>query len=99
MSAPAVRVASFTPASSQDRRTGLVGYLVIDVHGLLRLQSITVRRTARGKLQLGFPERIDRHGVRHAIACPRNREARRHIESLVFEQLNLVHGTVEDELC
>lgn len=83
----AVRVVAFTLASSWECRSGLLGYLVLEIEGLIVLEAVTVRRTKRGELTLSFPERIDAQGVRHAIVCPRDRAARHQIEHSVFQQL------------
>lgn len=99
MSDSALRIVSVVQANRSDQRRGLLAFVIVEIDGLLRIAGVAVRRTKRGELTLSFPERIDAQGVRHAIVCPRNREARRHIESLVFEQLNLAQGAVEDELC
>lgn len=95
----ALRITAFRPADRAERQSGLLGYLVLEIEGLIVLEAVTLRRTRNGTLHLSFPERFDAQGHRHPIVRPRNRDARRGIEKLVFEQLNLAHGAVEDDLC
>lgn len=94
-----LRVIEIKRPSARTQRSGLLAWITVELGDLVRIENITVRRTTTGMLTLSFPERIDAHGVRHAIVCPKNREARRRIEKLVFEQLNLAPEAAEDELC
>ena len=89
MNAPAiVRVVAFSPASPADRRTGLLGWVVLEIASILRL-SVAVRRTLRGRLSLSFPERTDPHGKKHDVARPVHDGARRQIEREVFAALGM----------
>jgi DNA-binding cell septation regulator SpoVG len=93
----AVRVVAFTLASSWECRSGLLGYLVLELEGLLVLEAVTLRRTKSGTLLLSFPERIDAQGHRHPIVRPRNRAARHHIERAVLAQISISHPQLTEE--
>jgi len=86
-SSPHFKLSSFTPGSSRDVRAGLLGWIVVEFGGLARLDGITLRRTAAGRLTLSFPERRDRSGKRHAVVRPLDSDARQEIERQVLDQL------------
>jgi len=76
------------PAPDEDRQRGLLGFLSF-TYGALILDGVVVRRTAGGRLTLSFPSRRDRLGKLHSIVCPRDEQARLHIERSIFRQINL----------
>ena len=78
----------FTPASSADVQTGLLGWVAL-VYGELRLDGIAVRRARDGDLVLSFPARRDRQGRDHAYLRPRDEAARREIEAQVLAAIDL----------
>jgi hypothetical protein len=86
MNAPELRIESWTSASSDDVRSGLLGYLSIR-YGPLLLDGITLRRTADGHLALSFPARTDRAGRRHAYIRPVDAAGRAQIEAAVLAQV------------
>jgi hypothetical protein len=53
----------------------------------LELDSVTLRRTAAGRLALSFPERKDCSGRRHPLVPPLSDGARVDLEAQVFELL------------
>jgi len=81
-----VRVLTYVRGSADDEREGLLGYLCV-AYGALVLDSIVLRRTARGEHALSFPARTDRAGHRHAYVRPADDEARREIEAEILWQL------------
>ena len=84
-----IRVISSSPASISQRARGLLGWLVIEVDGLFRVDGTTLRRTRDGRLTLSFPVRHDSTGRQHSIVRPTDAAARREIESQVFAALGL----------
>ena len=76
----------FTPCSSTDQQRGLLGYLQFQ-HGSVRLDSVALRRTRRGRLELSYPERARGHGKRFPIFCPADDEARQGLEAAVLAVL------------
>lgn len=85
-------IASWSPASQQDRTDGLLGFVQVRVGGTMLLDCIAVRRTRAGKLTLSYPERTDRYGVRHAVIRPINDAVRLRIEHAVFSAIGLTEG-------
>ena len=69
-----------------------MGWISCDLNGLLRLDSIGLRRTADGGYTLSFPARRDAEGKRHFYVRPVHDDARREIEFLIFKSLNFEEG-------
>src|SRR5688572_2413078 len=82
-----VRSIVFTPASPADRELGLIAYVRCIVGNSLQLDGLTVRRTAEGRLMVGFPKRRDAQGRQHSIVNPINAEARAAIEDAILRAL------------
>ncbi len=80
----------FTAASEDQVLTGLLGFVSATVNDTLRLEGLTLRRTAMGKLTISYPARADRHGVEHRFFAPVNEEAKRHVEGQILAALG--HG-------
>lgn len=78
---------AFVAASESDRSNGLLGYLSFVLGETLRIDGVTVRRTAAGRITLSFPQRTDRQGRQHAIVHPIDRDAQLRIERTVLEML------------
>jgi hypothetical protein len=78
-----VDVIRFSPASLTEQARGLLAYLTLVVNGL-RIDGLTLRRTARGHLNISYPERVDAAGRRHALIWPLAPEVRAAIEERVF---------------
>ena len=78
-----------TPASLPDRHAGLLGWIACVLNQGVRLDGITLRRTADGRLTLSFPERRDATGGRHPYFRPCDEEARRVLEGQIFGALGL----------
>lgn len=86
MHVPEIRIRSWMRGTLADRRAGLLGYVDIVVSGL-RIDGVTMRVTADGRLSLSFPSRINKRGERQAIVRPLDDRARRAIEAAVLSQL------------
>ena len=80
-----IRIRTWVRGTADDERAGLMGWLSI-FYGDVVIDGIAVRRTAAGRMALGFPERVSKRGERHSIVFPINAEARREIEAEVFRQ-------------
>ena len=76
----------FTPCSKADQQRGLLGYIQFQ-HGSVRLDSVALRRTRRGRLELSYPERTRGKGKRYPIFCPASDEAREGLEAAVLASL------------
>ena len=83
----AVSEVSFTSASREERRTGLLGWVAVVINGALKIDGLTVRQTREGRLALSFPARRDRQDRVHFVVRPISDEARRTIERQVLAQL------------
>jgi hypothetical protein len=88
-----VRVVTFTTASLRERRTGLLGYITLEVGGLLAVDGVALRLTRDGRLRLSFPERTDRSGPRRSLIRPVDAAARDFIEAAVLAALGYPTAT------
>jgi hypothetical protein len=79
----------FTSAPPEEGRTGLLGYVAATINGRLRIDGITLRRTADGRLAIAFPARRDAAGRQHPYVRPVDDAARREIELQIFAALGL----------
>lgn len=80
---------SFTPASPDEVRRGLAGYVTLCFADLLLLDGVTLRVTDTGRHALSFPCRTDSQGRRHPYFRPQDDRARRIIEDAVFNVLGI----------
>jgi hypothetical protein len=90
-----VRVISgvgFTPATDDDAKRGLLGYVTCTFADLLLLDGLTLRVTAAGEHRLSFPARTDNQGKRHPYFRPFDDRARTIIENAVFAALGVERG-------
>lgn len=79
--------------SARNVDAGLLGFVSFLLDGMIRIDGVTVRRTADGRQVLSFPARRDRHGRDHPYFRPIDERARCAIEAQVFASLGL--GEVE----
>ena len=84
---PSILILSFTSASADEQERGLLGWLSLDIDGLLLLDGVALRRTRNGRFALSFPAPRDGHGRRQARVRPLDDPARREIESQVLDAL------------
>lgn len=92
MTATTVKLISgvaFTPATPEQERTGLLGYVTLTFADLLLLDSVALRVTETGRHALSFPCRTDAAGRRHPYFRPQDDRARRIIEDAVFNVLGI----------
>ena len=82
----------FTPASADDVRHGLLGFVTLTFADLLLLDGVTLRLTEAGEHRLSFPARTDKQGRRHPYYRPQDDRARRIIEQAVFAALGIDQG-------
>jgi len=75
------------PDDAQER--GLLGWISLVLNDTIKLDGVTLRRTAGGRLALSFPARRDAGGRQHQYVRPLDDRARREIESQVFQALGL----------
>ena len=83
----------FTAAGNGDFATGLLGYVTAILNGRLRIDGLTLRRTAAGRLAISFPARKDAAGREHPIVQPIDRQARRDIEAQILAALGNPRST------
>jgi len=83
-----VTLVAFMSGSVYDQEAGLLGWITIDVGGLVLLHGITLRRSRLGTLSLSFPKRKGSRGVRYPVSEPLDDDARREIERQVFAALD-----------
>lgn len=79
----------FTAANHMEMKTGLLGWIAFTVNGKLRVDGVTLRKTAGGRLALSFPMKVAGDGRRRPILWPISDIARQDIEGQVFEALHL----------
>ena len=77
----------FAAASDREVESGLLGWASFVLGGLLRVDSVCVRRTRSGTLTLSWPAHRDRYDIEHLILRPINDGARRVLEAAVFNAL------------
>lgn len=80
------------PASAADKASGLVAYLAMTLPGGLRVDGLTLRRTAKGVLSVSYPERRSASGDRHPILCPATPEDRAAFEAAVLAEVRRQRG-------
>lgn len=79
----------FTAANEADVAAGLLGWVRVTVNDRLRLDGITLRKTASGRAALSFPARRDGSGCQRPYVRPLDDRARRDFESQIFRALGL----------
>lgn len=84
---PRVSVAAFTPAPPLDVADGLLGWVDLEVGGLVVIHGVALRRSRRGGLALSWPAKDDSQGNRRAVVRPLDDRARVAIERQVFGEL------------
>ena len=77
----------FSPADAEHQKTGLLGWVSFTISDTLRLDGVTVRRTADGRLTLAFPSKTDRNGRKRSLIRPISEDARLAVEDRVFAVL------------
>jgi len=85
---PTVTDVYLQAARPEFRDRGVLGWIEFTIAGL-RIQAVTLRRTARGRLTLSYPPRRLVRGHRCFYVRPVDDSTRRHIEREVFRALNL----------
>ena len=83
-----IRVMNFTAAGVKEQRTGLLGWVSFSINEALTLEGVGLRRTCEGRFALSFPLRSDSAGNKHDLIRPSNSDARREIETQVFDALH-----------
>ena len=83
---PRVTGISFVAARELDRQLGLLGFVACNVDSV-RIDSIVVRRTAAGRLDLRFPSKRSGNGQDFQIVRPASEDARVAIERQIFAAL------------
>lgn len=81
--------------SDSEVREGLLAWVTLVLNDALIVDSVTLRRTASGRLRLSFPEKTDGRGNRHSIVRPLSSEAREELERQVFQQLGLTGEVIQ----
>ena len=79
--------ASLVPASPRQQQDGLMGWVMVEIGGVLLADGLALRRTPDGRQTLSYPRRRDREGNIHAVLKPVDEAARRSIEEQVFALL------------
>ena len=77
----------FTSTRTEERRTGLLGYLAVVINEELKIDGLTLRQTRAGRLTLSFPSRRDSRDREHFIVMPISDASRLSIERQVLRQL------------
>jgi len=77
------------PGSWRDVRAGLLGYVQFVIDGVIRVDGVTLRRTADGKPALSFPEKSYGPGAEFFYVRPVGDRARGEVERQVFAALGV----------
>jgi hypothetical protein len=84
-----VTAVKLSPAPAADVERGFLGWVSFDLHEVLRIDGVALRRRLDGRLTLSFPCRRGRAGDRHPYLRPLDAQARAVIERQVFDALGL----------
>jgi hypothetical protein len=84
---PLISEVQFTAAQPDEVRQGLLGFVRLTLGSSVRVDGVTLRRTLKGRLELSFPDRLDRRGRRHSVIAPTNQGARDAITQQVIQAL------------
>ena len=79
----------FKAAPPEQAATGLLGWLSCSVNSTLRLDGLTLRRTADGRHSISFPMRVDGSLRRRFYVEPFDRRAYREFQAQVFRILGI----------
>lgn len=77
----------FSPATAHEGARGLIGYVRLRLGGRLRLDGLTLRRTASGAMTVSFPVRRDRQGRSHTLVRLLGEDMRADFERQVIAAL------------
>ena len=83
---------TFRASDPLQERAGLLGWISATIDDRLRLDGLTLRRTADGRLTLSFPAKRDSTGRKHSYVRPIDDHTRIEIEQQVFHALGLEEG-------
>ncbi len=75
---------TFVLSNSDQRKTGLLGFVSFVINSCMRIDGVAVRRTRKGHLTLSFPSRRDANGKQHPYIRPTSTTARIEIERAIF---------------
>lgn len=89
MNPPTLHDFRFTVAERAEQKTGLLGWIAFTIDDHVRVDGVTLRRTAEGRITLAFPARVAKDGRKRSIVWPISETARQAIESQVFEALHV----------
>ena len=78
-----------TPGNDNDIRSGLLAFLCATINGRIRIDGMTLRRTANGRLMVSFPSRRDSAGRHHPIIEPLDQATRLDLEQQIFAFLGV----------
>ena len=78
-----VDVVHVHPAPQYERRTGLLAWLTVEVHGLA-LDGFALRRTVEGRPYVAFPKRVDAKGRLHPQVWPIDRRDRQSLQDQIL---------------
>lgn len=85
-----ISVTRLVPAPADLAASGVLGFVTLEIGGLVVVEQLVVKRGLRKPYVLSFPARDDRHGNRHFTVRPLNDAARLEIERVVFEAWQLI---------
>ena len=80
---------TFKSASAEDVKSGLIGWLAFTVNDVLRIDGVSLRRTADNRLTLSYPYRETAAGHEFYAVRPVDDITRRDIEHQVFTALGI----------
>ena len=89
---PRISILAFTSAPAAEQERGLLGWLTLDVYGVLQVDGVALRRTRDERLALSFPTRRDHTGRVRSVVRPMGDEARRALEGQILAELGLAEG-------
>ena len=79
-----ITAARLVPAPAPLQRTGLLGWVMLELNGTLVADGLTLRRTRDGREVLSYPRRQDGKGQDHFLLRPADERARQSIEDQVL---------------
>ena len=94
---PEVGVRSFARANDEERRAGLLAYLVVAI-GPVIVDGVAIRRMASGRIGLSYPARTKANGRRFSIVRPADDQTREALEREILRQLTQRADLAEEDL-
>ena len=82
----------FKSSNAEEKDGGLIGWVSLVLNGSIKIDGISLRRTADDRLTLSYPTHRDGAGHQHYYVRPLTDVIRREIEHEVFTAMGIDQG-------